>query len=189
MSQVLPDNDANEPQEKFANYDPRIVKLMTHAKAENCYIWRLSDLPHCDHWVSKSGKVVMVGDAVHAMLPAVGMGAAQGIEDSACLVMCLEAAQSIDNLPKVLTAFETIRKPRAEWMIQQGKAECAAWHLPDGEAQQQRDAYIKNNRVWFPTAWDGSHVDEPPEGQFNPLSQAYRQAFNIFDYVSFSASL
>lgn len=184
MSQVPQSNSANKSQETFADYDPGIVKLLTYAKAEDCYIWRQSDLPHTDHWVSKSGRVVMIGDAVHAMLPAVGMGASQGIEDSACLAMCLEAAQSIHDLPKVLHAFETIRKPRAEWMVQRGREESLGFFLPDGEAQQQRDAYIKNNRLWLPTGWDGSHVDEPPEGQFNPLSHAYRQAFNIFDYVS-----
>jgi hypothetical protein len=48
------------------------MKLLTLAKPENCYIWRLSDVAHLDNWVSESGKVVMVGDAVHAMLPAVG---------------------------------------------------------------------------------------------------------------------
>jgi hypothetical protein len=67
-------------------------------------------------------------------------------------------------------------------MIQRGKIESAIWHLPDGPAQQQRDVFIKNNSIWTRKGWDGKHVDEPPEGECNPLKEAYRQGFDVFDY-------
>jgi hypothetical protein len=35
--------------------------------------------------------------------------------------------------------------------------------------------------------WDGKHIDDPPEGLFNPLSSHYSSGFDVFNYVSFLA--
>jgi salicylate hydroxylase len=104
----------NPPQEIYKNYDPRVVKLLDLAKPENTYTWHLSDLPPLPRWSSTNANAVLVGDVVHAMLPTLGMGAAQCIEDSACLALCLDAANSLSDLPKILIAYQTIRKPRTD---------------------------------------------------------------------------
>ena len=58
---------------KFASFEHTVRKLLNMAKPEDCYIWRLSEMPPLKNWASEGGKVVAIGDAVHAMLPYTGM--------------------------------------------------------------------------------------------------------------------
>jgi hypothetical protein len=59
--------------DEFSGFSPDVRKLLKLAKAEDCYIWRLSEMPQLERWVTESGKVVIIGDAAHAMLPYAGM--------------------------------------------------------------------------------------------------------------------
>jgi salicylate hydroxylase len=53
----------------FEDYSPVIQKALSYV--EEAHVWRmLETLP--PSWVSKSGKVVLTGDAAHAVLPYVG---------------------------------------------------------------------------------------------------------------------
>jgi salicylate hydroxylase len=100
--------------------------------------------------------------------------------------MCLDYAKSVSDLPRVLAAYEQIRKPRAEWMVRKGRETAKIWHLPDGEQQRQRDKYLATMSSSVTSKWDGKNIDDPPEGNFNPLIQPYMQGFDIIDYVSTS---
>ncbi|KAI6081827.1 hypothetical protein F4821DRAFT_17540 [Hypoxylon rubiginosum] len=51
--------------------------------------WRLCDLPDLSRWVHPSGKVVLLGDSCHPMLPYLAQGAAQLFEDTVALRQCL----------------------------------------------------------------------------------------------------
>lgn len=59
--------DLKEMVENFENWDPLLVKVLK--KVKECLKWNLADLPLLDTWRSKSGKVVLIGDASHATLP------------------------------------------------------------------------------------------------------------------------
>ena len=66
-SQKLPLGDLVE---FFKGWDPKLEKLLQHVK--DAHIWRLTSLSSDLSWVSESGKVVLIGDASHAMLPHTG---------------------------------------------------------------------------------------------------------------------
>jgi salicylate hydroxylase len=53
----------------FKDFAPAIQKLLSYMK--DAYVWRMMETI-TPSWVSKSGKVVLVGDAAHAALPWVG---------------------------------------------------------------------------------------------------------------------
>jgi salicylate hydroxylase len=128
-----------------------------------------------------------MGDAVHAMVPYSGMGAAQCIEDSACLSKRIDRAHSMDDLPQMLRAFETIRRPRVEYIVKRSSNNSQLWHLPDGEQQRERDAIMAQmSNIVLPTkdVWNGKNVDDPPPEKFGPQVNAYAYGFDIFDYVS-----
>lgn len=59
--------DLNEMVENFATWDPLLVRVLK--KITECLKWNLADLPLLETWRSKSGKVVLIGDASHATLP------------------------------------------------------------------------------------------------------------------------
>lgn len=99
-------------------------------------------------WISESGKVILLGDAAHGMVPFLAQGAAQGIEDGACLAECLGRMEHLSDLPANVKAYETIRKPRAE-RVQKGTRDTSIiWHISDGPEQEARD------RAFSYMAWE-----------------------------------
>ncbi|KAI5818278.1 hypothetical protein BZA77DRAFT_307884 [Pyronema omphalodes] len=131
----------DEMKAHYAGWDPILDKVLDKVKA--CLKWKLADLPVLSRWVSKSGKVVLIGDAAHAMVPYLAQGAAQAIEDAATLAECISRARSTDDFGAVLRVFQLIRKPRCE-KIQKGSMENGdIWHMPDGPEQEARDADMK----------------------------------------------
>jgi 2-polyprenyl-6-methoxyphenol hydroxylase-like FAD-dependent oxidoreductase len=69
--------------------------------------WHARDL-----WPSRTlhrGNVVLVGDAAHAMLPTLGQGACQCLEDAAVLASAVAAE---DTLDQALRRYEAARVPR-----------------------------------------------------------------------------
>ncbi|EEP76553.1 conserved hypothetical protein [Uncinocarpus reesii 1704] len=137
-------NEPGNPDEMrgyYANFDPTIRKVLKNVKS--CLKWKLADLPPLPNWVSPSGRVVLIGDAAHAMVPYLAQGAATAIEDGAALGECLDRAKSARDIPRLLYAFEAIRKPRCE-RIQAGARENGhIWHFADGPEQIARDRAMK----------------------------------------------
>lgn len=116
------------------------------------------------------------------------------VEDAACLAECLDRVNFVEDLPKILHAYEQIRKPRTEWFVKRGSHMAAIWHLPDGESQQKRDKAWGARPLSLPdrTVWDGKHIDDPPVGPevaFHPLINPWTLAFDIVDYVSGTRSI
>ena len=100
--------DRDELAASFAGWDPRIVDLLD--KVESCFWWGLFDRKPLASWTK--GRLALLGDAAHAMLPHVGQGANQGIEDGIALAVFLEGRDSPD-VPAILRQYETFRRPRA----------------------------------------------------------------------------
>ena len=63
------------------------------------------------------GRMTLLGDACHAMLPFMAQGAAMGLEDAVVLSRCLQ--QSPDDLPQALQRYERARLERTS-SIQRG---------------------------------------------------------------------
>lgn len=122
-----------------SNFEPRVRKLADLVKAEDCFLWKIAHLSPLPTWISKSGRVALLGDAAHAMVPHLGMGAASAVEDGGVLAECLSRAKSKADIPTALKAYEKIRKPRAERI--QGAALVTGQYkiMPDGPEQRKRD--------------------------------------------------
>jgi hypothetical protein len=43
------------------------------AKEEDFFEWKIAYLPKLERWVSKSGRMAVLGDAAYAMVPHLGM--------------------------------------------------------------------------------------------------------------------
>jgi salicylate hydroxylase len=84
------------------------------------------------------GRITLLGDACHPMLPFLGQGAAQAIEDGATLTACLKAQG--DDVPAALERYQTLRLPRATRCQEISRNNMIRYHLPDGPEQQERDA-------------------------------------------------
>jgi salicylate hydroxylase len=120
---------------EFASFHPTVREMIGSVKSINK--WAMYDRDALAHWTS--GRVALMGDAAHAMLPYMAQGAVQAIEDAAVLAKCLERAEP-DGINAALLRYEEIRKPRATRCQEGSRSNRNVYHLPDGEDQQRRDA-------------------------------------------------
>ena len=78
--------------------------------------WNTDDLRRVPVW--HSGRVVLAGDAAHAVAPSSGQGASMAIEDAVVLGRCLASHQDV---PAALADYERIRRPRVEKVVAVGR--------------------------------------------------------------------
>lgn len=58
------------------------------------------------------GKVLLLGDAAHAMTPDLGQGACQAIEDAATITALIGSAEGTNNIARALTKYDALRRKR-----------------------------------------------------------------------------
>lgn len=120
----------------YEGWHPQVPAII--AAAEQTFKWALLDRLPLPQW--SFGRVTLLGDACHPMLPFLGQGAAQAIEDGAALTSCL--LRHSDDIPAALKFYETVRLPRASRVQEISRNNKDRFHLPDGPAQQERDAQM-----------------------------------------------
>ncbi|OAA51043.1 Salicylate hydroxylase [Beauveria brongniartii RCEF 3172] len=185
-------HDVEDVKKQFSNAEPRLHKLMSLASGA-CFIWQFSDLPELDTWTSRNGRVVLLGDAAHAMLPFAAQGAGSSIEDSACLAECITRSSSIS---KATAAFEAIRKPRTTYISKAGRLNMKFSHMPHGPEQEARDAALAKMReeeakraAPAPEATPAPRNlqdFEPPEtaaSLFTPIARSYVSGYDIIAHT------
>jgi salicylate hydroxylase len=89
-------------------------------------IWTLYDRPPRPRW--NKGRCVLIGDAVHPVLPFLAQGAALAIEDAASLSLCL--TRYPDQPAEAFATLSRIRHVRAERVQQQARRNGQIYHLP-----------------------------------------------------------
>ena len=131
--------------------------------ADETFIWALFDRRPMARW--SVGRVTLLGDACHAMLPFMAQGAAQAIEDGATLATCLTQTAAA-NVPEALCRYETLRLPRASRVQRLAEINKTRFHLPDGPTQQARDAEMARGTTDFSlkaVAWIYGHDAGRPD--------------------------
>ena len=90
------------------------------------------------------GRVVLLGDAAHPMMPFYAQGAAQSIEDAYVLAGCLAATP---NAPvAALERYVKLRQPRTAWMQGLSRREEELYQMADGAEIAERNARMRVNR-------------------------------------------
>ncbi|KAG6374611.1 hypothetical protein JVT61DRAFT_3972 [Boletus reticuloceps] len=123
-------------------WDPRCAAVIS--KAPSCVDWKLIVHDPLPSWVSRDGRVLLIGDAAHPSLPWVFLstfidrnslddsstsmqGASQAIEDGVTLAVTLKMAGK-DNIPLAARTWEAIRYERALKVQQMGETTRDKWH-------------------------------------------------------------
>jgi len=109
------------------------------------------------------GRVAILGDAAHPMLPFFAQGAGQAIEDGAVLAGCLSGISS-GSVAGALRRYETLRRERATRVQQLSRERREHHHMPDGPAQRERDAALAGTDPMGYNAWLYGHDVEADLG-------------------------
>ena len=92
---------------EFEGWDPRIGEVL--AQVDKTLRWALYDREPLPGW--SKGRLTLLGDAAHPMLPHLGQGANQSIEDGMALAAILAHADA-STVPAALLAYERLRRER-----------------------------------------------------------------------------
>jgi salicylate hydroxylase len=125
--------DVAEPIATYASWHPALTRLFPCS--ERWYKWALYDRDPPEHW--SRGRVTLLGDSAHAMLPYLGTGAGMALED-AC-VLAAAVAQQSDDLAAALVTYERIRMPRARAAVLGARERAKENHLASPFAQLKRN--------------------------------------------------
>jgi salicylate hydroxylase len=117
----------------FAGWEPTVQAVIEGL--DHTTRWALYDREPLDSW--SFGRVTLLGDAAHAMLPHQGQGAVQSIEDAVVLARCLAQAEH-DTVADWLEFYERVRRPRAEQVHEASRVTGEIYRLADAQEQERR---------------------------------------------------
>lgn len=122
-----------EPEEMrscFPGTSPVLKSLLDGVT--QCSKWGLFGRSPSHNW--GHGRIQLIGDAAHPMLPNAGQGAAQAFEDAYILARWLRACP--DDPETALAGFRDVRIPRAHAIQRQSLANSKLVHAGDWERRQ-----------------------------------------------------
>lgn len=103
--------------------------------------WSLYRMPPLETWVS--GRIVLLGDAAHPVLPFLAQGAVLALEDGAVLAQVLgESIVSGTGLAEALSTYDTLRRPRALAVQAASKRNGEIYHL-SGAMRHARNLVLR----------------------------------------------
>jgi 2-polyprenyl-6-methoxyphenol hydroxylase-like FAD-dependent oxidoreductase len=122
--------DPDEMRLSFPNPEPRLAKLLS--LVTECSKWGLFTRPLTQNW--GRGRIQLIGDAAHAMLPNAGQGACQAFEDAYILARWLEACR--DPI-EAFANFRRIRIPRVHGVQRLSLSNARFKHMRDSVVQKE----------------------------------------------------
>ncbi len=117
--------DPEELRAAFAGWHPAVTALLE--AVDDCYLWGLFDRPEQVRWAE--GRIALIGDAAHPMLPFMAQGAGMALEDVAVLMRHVE---STPDIPAALAAYENARWARVTRVLQRARSNGRLFHHPPG---------------------------------------------------------
>jgi salicylate hydroxylase len=124
----------------FAGWHPDVLGLIEQAGP--IIKWGLYDRAPLPRW--SVGRVTLLGDAAHAMLPFLGAGAAMAIEDGWALARALQLEPEIGT---ALARYEAARRPRTELLHAMSKRQGEVTQAIDPDTFVPSTAPLSNEAV------------------------------------------
>jgi len=109
--------------DEYGDWYEGVRTIIAATPADGLFRWALFDREPLAEWTR--GRVTLIGDAAHPMLPFLGQGAAMGIEDGMLIARAFAAADTIDE---ALRRYVEARLPRANWVMTESRKTALNYH-------------------------------------------------------------
>jgi salicylate hydroxylase len=130
--------DVAQLRRAFEGSEPTVQKMLE--AVDSTFITGMYHRDPIEHWAT--GRIALLGDAAHAMVPYLAQGACQSIEDAWVLATCLKN-HGPAGVQDALLEYERRRQPRTT-RIQAGARFVVDWaHEPDEARVRQRNGRLK----------------------------------------------
>lgn len=118
---------------EFEGWTPWVRRFMELVSPDQLFKWGLFDREPLSSW--SRGRITLLGDAAHPILPFLGHGAVLAIEDGVVLARALAASASVEE---GLQRYEGARLERAAFVVLESRKAGRTFHAPDTDSYQKR---------------------------------------------------
>jgi salicylate hydroxylase len=138
------EGDKQEVLDTYRDWHPHINALVD--KTDRLYKWAVFDRNPLPQWTQ--GRITLLGDSAHPMLPYLAQGACMAVEDGYALATALAAHGSVDQ---ALAAYESARRPRTAKVQLASRARARVNHLESRFSRFRRDLGYAVQKLLDPT--------------------------------------
>ena len=143
----LAEGRAEDAVAEYANWHPMIRAII--GATPRVLRQALYDREPLAEW--RVGRVVLLGDAAHPMMPFYAQGAGQSIEDAYLLAGCL--ALQPDEPVAALNRYVRLRQPRTAWIQQLTRREEELCHMADSVDIARRNTVLRQSQTAYVAAF------------------------------------
>jgi salicylate hydroxylase len=140
------DGDRQELVQAFSGWNSSLPTMFE--RATHCLKWALFDRDPLPEW--SKGRIALLGDAAHPMLPHLAQGAAMAMEDGYILAAMLESESDIEV---AFERYQAIRHPRTTRTQLGARVRAKENHLTSPLSRFIRDAKYTVRRLFRPTSY------------------------------------
>jgi len=158
--------DRSELMETYAGWNADLLGLIE--SSDRYYKWALYDRDPLASWID--GRVALLGDSAHPMLPYLGQGGCMAIEDGCVLAEAI--SRSPGDLDAALSEYQRVRKPRATRAQFGSRFRARQNHLVSPWARFRRDVKM---------AWNSRFGADSSAGQASAFYAYDVASDDVFD--------
>lgn len=157
--------EEGEQRKYFGDWHPAVIEMLSSVPVGNR--WAMNYRMMLGSW--SKGRITLMGDAAHALVPHHGQGANQAIEDAVVLADCI-AGMGSSSLPDMQERFEHLRHGRTRKIVHASVTTGDMLHLPEGVNRDKRDARLASREAmhhhldWI-HEFDAGNFSEPNDRQ------------------------
>lgn len=124
-------------QKRWSDFDKRIQFICKSATSFTK--WKIAELPALPSYSSRSRRIVLLGDAAHAVKPFAGQGANMAIEDGQVLSTLLSLIKSKQEISDAVSVYDKVRIPRLEILRNIIELNVKLFGMKEAEERRKRD--------------------------------------------------
>ena len=145
----------------FEGWHPAVIEMISAPTFD--LRWALNRRPPLRTW--SKGRVALLGDAAHALVPHHGQGANITVEDAVVLARCLAEGDATEPAG-ALQQYQDFRQLRTARVQKASYTTAEVLHLPDGPQADERNTNLAS------TAWMHGQLDWIHSFDADPLGPA-----------------